>query len=210
MEEFPFYDGAWVKENFPRIKHDRAINYRDAYLEFFRTWLPKIPAERTIVQDSLSAVERNFFMASEIWRDRYMTKGDPSKGIPPTFDKFKLFDHWKMYISEISAILQSHTGHSVTICHFYVERNEDGVIIGIRPSILGQMADKLAGDFTHALQAYKNSKNTPPTFHIATVSSQANIVLPPGISPAPGDGLIEPSFEAILNLPKRVLKGVTA
>ena len=206
VQSFPFWNPVWVKEKFPKQDHSKIVNIRDAIMEFHRDWLPKLPKDCTLIEDSWTQIMTNFFIAAKAYPDSYMTKeytGRDGKYHPATFDGFKLYKHLIDYASELLHYLKGWPYHSVTTFHLQVRRDDKGNAIPdtCRPAMEGQYADRIAGDFTYFLRVWKNPRTLD--FRLLTVNSQLTAVLPPGVSPAPGDGMIPATYEALCKLPRR-------
>jgi hypothetical protein len=144
----PFWNRNFVEDSLkvPNGKNrniDKSLphNARDA----FKYWLiaegPKLDPAQTLIVDSFTSLHDFFDLQTNAPHEKVYTRSGEEDGF--AFWKRKL-----VYNTEILAALKNLPCLVVAIFHELPERNEDGRIIGIKPLIQGQSADKTPKDFT--------------------------------------------------------------
>lgn len=157
---------------------------RSALINFLlRESSKRVGPEHTEVIDSWTAWMNDF----EIWAEKvkhilFMTKG--GKDRQPEFDGFKLHSERLNMCIEIMAATRALQCNLVINIHEQIERNEQGVPIGIRPMTRGQFSDQFAAHVTAFFRQVKlSSKDGNEQYLWQVVGDNAfpHVIRPPGM-----------------------------
>ena len=120
-------------------------NARDAVDKWLTIEGPKLSPEQTLILDSFTSLNDAFTNQTSLPHEKEYTKTGQEDG----------FAFWKKllaYNTKICSLLKNLPCNVVAIFHELPERSEDGIVIGIKPLLQGQSADKIPGYFTDFYQ----------------------------------------------------------
>jgi len=144
----PFWDGKFCDTYAPRTNPNNPPNKRDALINWLKRELPKIPADTTLVLDSMTMVDAAFHQQTEKVETVPVS---PKTGKP---DGFYVWGVKLRYYGALFDLLKTHPGNVIVIMHEQYERDEDGKLTStIRPLITGSFADTIASHFTLIFRA---------------------------------------------------------
>lgn len=132
----------FIKPNEPR---------EEAVLRWLLTVGPLLKKEQTLILDSWTTLQ-NWFDIRVTNIDHYSDKG-----------KLDPYKPWRLkgnFAGAVCDALKSLPCNSVTTFHDSPERDDEGKIVGVKPTMTGSFADQLAGHFTdwfHQLVMNKKS-----------------------------------------------------
>jgi len=118
-------------------------NMRDAV----RLWLAQeavqLTSEQTLIVDSMTSINDNGFdiQSNLPWEKCYSKKTGEEDAF--VFWKLKL-----AFNNELNTLLKNLSCHVISIFHELPERDENGRVLGIKPLIQGQSADRVPGNYT--------------------------------------------------------------
>ena len=151
----PMWDETFVDKVKPRIAKE-VPNRRDVLLIILADIASRLPKDSTIIVDSLTRVETTYNM-----QEKY----EPQPRSPKTgeLDGHAQFRTRLNYFDTLFTMLVSCPANVVFIVHQQQERSSTGDIIGqIKPSLMGQIGEKLPGYFPIVMQACRNKDKTTP------------------------------------------------
>jgi len=144
----PFWNKKFVVEtlgvkNHGNTNDDRfPHNIRDAFKKWLATEACKLSSEQTLIVDSFTNLNDGFDIQSQL---------DWEKVYSPKTGQEDVFAFWKLKLqfnTEINALLKNLTCNVISIFHELPERDENGRVLGIKPLIQGQSADRVPKDYT--------------------------------------------------------------
>lgn len=145
----PMWEATFVGKILPHHPLQEPDRCR-ALLKVYADFAHELPAGSTIITDSLTRIET--------WYNLYEDT-DPKKprGRDGTVDGFALFRARLNYFDTLFTILTSCSANVVFIVHQQQDRDEKGQVTGhIKPSLMGQIGEKLPGYFPVVLQAVRD------------------------------------------------------
>lgn len=150
----PMWDDNFVDKIRPRMAKEVA-NRRDVLLVVLSDLAHTLPADTTIIIDSLTRIE-TWYNAQE--------KFEPQpRGKSGELDGHAQFRARLNYFDCLFTMLVGCASNVVFIGHQQQERNDKGDIIGqIKPALMGQIGEKLPGYFPIVLQACRNKDAKVP------------------------------------------------
>lgn len=149
--EVPFWDGNFCETQKKRDGIINPPNRRDAFLCWLAKEGIKLTDKQTLVIDSNRQIEIAFHTQYKLERT------------PATTGKFNNFEEWTRkieYFQELGVWYKELKCNVIYIAHEVVDRNDDGMIIGVKPALTGKSGDTLASDFTDWYRAITIAKPT--------------------------------------------------
>ena len=116
-------------------------NGRDAVDKWLTVEGPLMSPEQTLILDSFTSLNDAFTNQTSLPHEKEYTKTGQEDG----------FAFWKKllaYNTKMCSLLKNLPGNIVAIFHELPDRDENGNIVGIKPLLQGQSADKIPGYFT--------------------------------------------------------------
>lgn len=129
----PFYSAEWRKG---KIKAGEELH--DMVYRYLNEEAIKFRPEQTLIIDSFTTLSNWFQEVMDI--PYYSGKGQE--------DGFKFWNLKLKYNIIIAEAIKRLTCNVVFTCHEQIDRNEKGIIVGIKPLTQGQFSDQVAGNFT--------------------------------------------------------------
>jgi hypothetical protein len=123
-------------------KDEYTHNVRDAFKKWLTEEAVKLTPEQTLIIDSFSSLNDFFDIQSKLpWEIVYSPKTGQEDG----------FAFWGLklkYNTEINTSLKNLSCNVVSLFHEMPEKDEEGRVLGIKPLIQGQSADRTPKDYT--------------------------------------------------------------
>jgi len=150
----PMWDEVFVDKVRPRMAKEVA-NRRDVLLVILSDISSKLPANSTIVVDSLTRVETTY---------NIQEKYEPQpRGKSGELDGHAQFRARLNYFDTLFTMLVSCPANVVFIAHQQQDRNPAGDVTGqIKPALMGQIGEKMPGYFPIVMQACRNKDAKVP------------------------------------------------
>ena len=146
----PLWDDKFVDGIKPRV-NPAVANRRDALLIILSDLAKSLPAECTIVVDSLTRVE-TWFNTQESLEPK------PRSAKTGAEDGFEMFRKRLTYFEVLFTMFTNCAANVVMIVHQQQDRDEKGAVTGqIKPALQGQIGEKMPGYFPIVLQAMRKS-----------------------------------------------------
>ena len=140
-------------------------NVRDAVDKWLTSEGPKLTPEQTLIVDSFTALNDGFANQTNLpWEVEYSRSGE--------IDGFAFWKKLLAYNSRICTLLKALPCNVVAIFHELPDRNENGTIMGLKPLLQGQSADKCPGYFTDFYRQRVFTKDNPGPFKIEDPKAQ--------------------------------------
>lgn len=154
----PLWDEKFVDKISPRIHSSRPPSRCAALLKIYNDLATHLPAGSTIITDSLTRLETWYNIEEEADPNKPRSSKDASK-----IDGHALFRRRLNYFDTIFTTLTACRANVVFIVHQQQDRNEKGDVTGqIKPSLMGQIGEKLPGYFPIVLQAVRKEDPAKP------------------------------------------------
>jgi len=147
----PMWDDAFVDKILPRTNPAYPANRRDALLRVIADISKEVTSQNTLIIDSLTRVETWYNAQEEI-------EPKPRSAKTGEVDGHALFRKRLIYFDTLLTTFTGCAANVVFIVHQQQDRNEKGdVVAQIRPSLMGQVGEKLPGFFPILLQAVRQT-----------------------------------------------------
>ncbi len=142
------WDDAFVDKIVKRVV-PQVPNRRDALLIVLADLAHELPADTTIICDSLTRIESNFNM-----QEKY--EPQPRSAKSGEIDGHAQFRNRLSYFDTLFTMLVGCAANVVFIAHQQQDRNSTGDVVGqIKPALMGQIGEKMPGYFPVVLQAVR-------------------------------------------------------
>jgi len=151
----PMWDDNFVDKIKPRMVKEVA-NRRDVLLIVLADLAQTLPANTTIILDSLTRIE-TWYNAQEKFEPQPRGKSGELDGHAQFRTRLNYFDC-------LFTMLVGCAANVVFIAHQQQDRSEKGDITGqIKPALMGQIGEKMPGYFPIVMQACRNKDKAVPT-----------------------------------------------
>ena len=152
----PMWDDNFVNALKPKFNKAWPANRRDALMLVLADLAATLPANHTVIIDSLTRIES--------WYDAQEAVEPPPLDKENKPNKFELFRRRLLYFNTLFSCLVSCPANVVFLAHQQQERDDKGNLIGqLKPALIGQIGDKLPGFFPIVLQTARRLKKDSPT-----------------------------------------------
>ncbi len=143
----PMWDDNFVDKIKPRFTKE-VSNRRDALLTILSDLSHDLPANSTIILDSLTRIE-TWYNTQE-----HFDPNKPRSTKSGEVDGFAMFRARLSFFDTLFTMLVGCAANVVFIAHQQQDRNEKGDVVGqIKPALMGQIGEKMPGYFPVVLQA---------------------------------------------------------
>ena len=152
----PLWDDAFVDKIKPRINPAFPANRRDALLLILADLARSLPADHTIIVDSLTRLE-TWYNTQESLEPKPRSKKTGEE------DGFEMFRKRLTYFEALFTMFTNCAANVVMLVHQQQDRDEKGQVTGqIKPSLQGQIGEKMPGYFPIVMQAVRKTAPGQP------------------------------------------------
>lgn len=151
----PLWDDAFVDKIKPRLNPTFPANRRDALLIILSDLARSLPADHTIIVDSLTRLE-TWFNTQESIEPKPRSKQGAEDG-------FEMFRKRLTYFEALFTMFTNCASNVVMLVHQQQDRDDTGKVTGqIKPSLQGQIGEKMPGYFPIVMQAVRKTGAAAP------------------------------------------------